>query len=259
MKTTVIMNLKGGVGKTITATNMAAILAQKFGKRVLLCDADHQGNTSSFFTADQSLVTMRDILVADGEPYWAENVQPSGYEGLDILPSNMDLASLDTGDSAGLSAGSVLYNLREFLAAAAEDDAYDHAIIDMPPAFSTAAKAALIAADEVIIPMKLDAFSVSGMSELLRQIASMRRVNPSLRLGGILVTMWTGSEMARDAERILRNGSVPVFQTMIRRTDIADEWTYSHEPLYMYSPRCAASVDYRRFVAEYLERGEGRV
>ena len=254
MKTIVVMNLKGGVGKTITATNLAAILAARYGKRVLLVDADHQGNTSAFYAADQDGITLLDVLLADGEAFWEENVQRTGYEGVDILPANMDLAALDTGGEQAAA----IFRLREFLLAAEEDNAYDYAIIDMPPAFSAASKAALVAADEVIIPMKLDAFSVSGMSELLRQIASMRRVNPGLRLAGVLVTMWTGSEMSRDAERILRGGSVPVFRTMIRRTDIADEWTYSHEPLYMYSPRCAASVDYRRFVAEYLEGSDSR-
>lgn len=258
MKTICIMNLKGGVGKTITATNLAAILAAKHGKRVLLVDADHQANTSSFYRADQSGFTLREILLGDGEAYWAENVQRTGYEGIDLLPADMALADLDTEAVTLLDKGGFLYRLREFLACAAEDDAYDFTIIDMPPAFSAASKAALIAADEVIIPMKLDAFSVSGMAELLRQIASMRRVNAGLRLAGVLITMWSGSDMAKDAEKILRSGGVPVFQTKIRRTDIAEEWTYSHQPLFVYSPRCAASVDYRRFANEYLEGREER-
>lgn len=257
MKTICIMNLKGGVGKTITATNLAAVFAAR-GKRVLLVDADHQGNTSAFFQSDQEATTLCDILRGENEPYWADNVQRTGYEGLDIVPGNMDLAALETGE-APYDRWHALYRLREFLLSAAEDDAYDFAIIDMPPAFSTAAKAALIAADEVIIPMKLDAFSINGMAELLKQIASMRKVNPRLRLAGILITMWRNTEMVRQAEQILRGGSVPVYKTVIRRTDIVDESTYGSKPLYLYSPNCAAAVDYKRFAAEYLEGSEGRV
>lgn len=258
MKTICVMNLKGGVGKTVTAANLAAVLAAKHGKRVLLIDADHQGNTSAFFASDQASTTLVDILRGENEPYWADNVQRTGYEGLDIVPSNIDLAALETGE-APYDRWHALYRLREFLLTAAEDDAYDLAVIDMPPAFSTAAKAALIAADEVIIPMKLDAFSVNGMAELLKQIASMRKVNHRLTLAGILITMWRNTEMVRQAEQILRAGSVPVYRTVIRRTDIVDESTYGGKPLYLYSPNCAAAVDYRRFAAEYLERGQGGV
>ena len=256
MKTICVMNLKGGVGKTVTATNMAAIMAA-MGKRVQLIDADHQGNTSAFFQADQTATTLSEILRGENEPYWADNVQRTGYEGLDIVPGNMALAELETSDGL-YDRWHALYRLREFVISAAEDDAYDFAIIDMPPAFSTAAKAALLAADEVIIPMKLDAFSVSGMSELLRQIASMRKFNPRLRLAGILVTMYRNTDMTRQAEKILRAGSVPVYKTVIRRTDIVDESTYSSTPLYLYSPNCAAAVDYKRFVREYLEGSDGR-
>ena len=101
MKTLCCMNLKGGVGKTVTADNMAAILAAAHRKRVLLIDADHQGNTSRFFLREEEIAsTVRDILTGESEPYWPENVYHTGYEGLDIIPA---------------------------------DGAYDYVIIDMPP------------------------------------------------------------------------------------------------------------------------------
>lgn len=255
MKTICIMNLKGGVGKTVTADNMAAVLAADHGKRVLLIDADHQGNTSRFFKVDQDCDTLREILLGSAEPCWTTVVQGSGCEGLDVLPANISLAELDTSSAQNIGVG--LYKLREFLTVVAEDDGYDYVIVDMPPAFSFAARAALIAANEVIIPIKLDAFSVDGMAELLRQITSMRKVNPGLCLAGVLVTMWRNIEMVTQAESILRrSGGIPVYKTVIRRTDRVDESTFSREPLYIYSPRSAACVDYRAFVREYLH-GKG--
>ena len=114
----------------------------------------------------------------------------------------------------------------------------------------------LLAADEVIVPIKLDAFSVDGMAELLRQIEAMRRVNPGLTLAGMLITMWRNIDIITQAERVLRTGSFPVFQTVIRRTDRVDESTFQCQPLRVYSPRSAACVDYRALAREYLERGK---
>ena len=256
MKTICIMNLKGGVGKTVTACNMAAILAADHGKRVLLIDADHQGNTSKFFHADQEAATLREILLGEAEPYWPENVQRTGYEGLDVIPADISLAELDAAPEA--PDGRSVWGLHNMLLAIQDDDAYDYAIIDMPPAFSFAARAALVAADEVDVPIKLDAFSVDGMAGLLRQISAMRKVNPRLTLAGVLITMWRNVDVVNQAEKVLRGSGVPVFKTTIRRTDIVDESTFQREPLVVYSPRSAACVDYRRLVGEYLERGEHR-
>ena len=255
MKTICVMNLKGGVGKTVTAVNMAAILAADHGKRVLLVDADHQGNTSRFFKAAQDGDTLREVLLGTQEPAWEDVIQHTGYEGLDILPAAITLAELDF--TAAQNIGTGLYRLREFLLAVAADEAYDYAIVDMPPAFSFAARAALIAANEVIVPIKLDAFSVDGMAELLRQISSMRRINSGLRLGGVLITMWRHIDMVTQAEGILRRSGVPVYKTVIRRTDRVDESTFAAEPLVIFSPRSAACLDYRAMVREYLE-GEAR-
>ena len=250
MKTICVMNLKGGVGKTVTADNMAAILAARHDERVLLIDADHQGNTSSFFRADKDGTTLREILTGESEPYWPENVQSTAYENLDIVPADMSLAELDTAPDFDPKS---LWRLRDFLLAVHEDDTYDFVIIDMPPAFSVAARAALVAADEVIVPIKLDAFSVDGMAELLRQISSMRKVNPGLTLAGILITMWRNIDIVNQAEAVLRGGGVPVFASTIRRTDRVDESTFAREPLYIYSPNSAANIDHKRLVREYLE------
>lgn len=253
MKTICIMNLKGGVGKTVTACNMAAILAADHGKRVLLIDADHQGNTSRFFHADQDAVTIRDVLSGQS-PHWPESVQRTAYEDLDIIPADMTLAELDAFLSDPVING--LYRLLSLIQVLRADNAYDYVIIDMPPAFSFAARAALVAADEVIVPIKLDAFSVDGMAELIRQINTMKKVNSALTLAGVLITMWRNVDVVNQAEKVLRGIDVPVFETTIRRTDIVDESTFQREPLVVYSSRSAACVDYRRLVTEYLGRAE---
>lgn len=255
MKTICIMNLKGGVGKTVTAINLAAVFAAQHGKRVLLIDADHQGNTSTFFGADQESTTLREVLLGEAEPCWPENIQHTEYENLDILPTNVTLAELDVAPKPEY--GQALWRLRELLVCIAGEDAYDYAIIDMPPAFSLSARAALVAADEVIVPIKLDAFSIDGMAELLRQIASMRRINPGLTLAGLLITMWENANAVTQPEGILRESGVPVFKTVIRRKLIVDESTHERVPLHLYSPRSGPTADYKAFAAEYLERGQG--
>ena len=261
MKTTAIMNLKGGVAKTITAVNMASILAEKHGKRVLLVDADHQGNTSSFFPAEAADSTLLEVLVGESETLWSDSISPSGMEGLDVLCADMRLAKLDLPENVSEEEKARrLTRLRDFLEAAAEDDAYDHCIIDMPPSFSTAAQAALIAADEVIIPMKIDAFSMFGLVELMSQIDSMRKVNPRLKLRGALVTMYRNAQNTNDAVEFLHKSRIPVFGQVIRWTDrLVDESTFAHKPLTIHSPRSAAARDYCKFVEEYLGGdGNGR-
>ncbi len=112
MKTICIMNLKGGVGKTVTAGNFADVLAADHGRRALLIDADHQGNTSRFFRADQEAAALRDVLTSDNISYWIESVQQTDHDGSSIIPADMSLAELDaaTGgyrfskDGAGIDA-----------------------------------------------------------------------------------------------------------------------------------------------------------
>ena len=133
-------------------------------------------------------------------------------------------------------------------------DLYDWCLIDCPPAFNAASAAALIAADEVIIPIKLDAFSLRGMTNMMRQIANMRRINPGLKLSGCLPTMWYNSPKIVEAEQTLKDSGLPVFDH-IRRTDKVDDMTFAQEPLLISSPRSAAGVDYRRFVRDLMKGG----
>ena len=254
MKTICIMNLKGGVGKTVTADNMAAILAADHGKRVLLIDADHQGNTSTFFQADREADSLRELFAETAAISVSRFVQKTAYENLDIIAASMSLAELD---ALPEQVSARVWRMRELLEEIRKAGAYDFVIIDMPPAFSLAARASLAAADEVIVPIKLDAFSVDGMAELLRQIASMRKVNPGLTLAGVLITMWHNVDVVTQPEAILRSGNVPVFTTVIPHTYVVDKSTHERKPLHIFSPTSGATKGYQRLAAEYLERGRG--
>ena len=254
MRTTVVLNCKGGVAKSSTVINMAAILACCCGKRVLITDGDSQGNTTEFFGGDPNNGNLAEVLRHEGDAgaFAVVNIQPSNFNGIDLLAADDSLMDLDlTKVELGAAQAGVLRDMGKLLA---EKDLYDYHLVDCPPAFNAAAVAALTAADDVIIPMKLDAFSIRGMANLIRQISNMRKDNPRLKLAGLLPTMWYKSPKIEDAEATLRASGLPVFPH-IRYTKKVDDMTFNQEPLLASSPRCAAAVDYRRFVAEYLKGG----
>ena len=253
MRTTAILNLKGGVAKTTTAVNMAAILARDYQSRVLLIDADSQCNTTEFFGADPTDGNLAGLLRhakgnTDPVILAADCVQHTRFPNVDILPGDESLMDMDLSQvKLGTANANILRALAEVVAGM-----YDYILIDCPPAFNAASAAALIAADDVIIPIKLDAFSLRGMGNLMRQIKNMRQINPKLRLAGCLPTMWYRNSQITDAETQLRHAGLPVFHH-IRRSDKVDDMTFRQDPLLVTSPNSGAGVDYRRFVAEYVK------
>ena len=252
IRTTAIINMKGGTAKTTTAINMATILAKHYGKRVLLADADSQCNTTEFFGGFGSHQTMATLLRNGGtleSPAGAGlmAIRNTDFPNVDLIPGDESLMDMDLSSiSSGLVDRNVLRHLVEEVR-----NAYDYAIIDCPPAFNAASAAALVAADDVIIPIKLDAFSLRGMANLIRQVQNMRQINPRLKVAGILPTMWYKAPEIRDAEQQLRSAGLPVFHH-IRRSDKVDRMTFQQEALLISSPNSAAGVDYRTFVAEYV-------
>ena len=155
MRVTAILNMKGGVGKTTTAVNMAAILARDHKARVLLIDADSQCNTTEFFGADPKGGNLADILRQKGPSdltYAQTCIWKTQYSGVDVMPGDDSLMDLDL---SKVEAGSVNANVLRLLTRAVAGR-YDYILIDCPPAFNAASAAALIAAHDVIIPIKLD-------------------------------------------------------------------------------------------------------
>ena len=214
MKTIAIMNLKGGTAKTVTAATMARCLAAEHDKQVVLIDADQQGNLSQYFgVTDTSQCGSTWTLLTDGAGYWPDFVTPAG-PNLDLIPSGMELARADLPNSGAKV--TQIEDLRTVLA----EDSVDFLIIDLPPSLGVAAQAALLAADEVIIPIRLDVFSTAGMAELARQVDSMRTVNPPAASGG-----HPGDPVPADRRGA---GNPPAAGGGIRSASVPD--TDSHEP-----------------------------
>lgn len=248
MRTTCIMNLKGGVAKTCTAIHMGAILSQEYGKQVLLIDADSQCNLTDFFEADSDVGSLYAAITQADPSVAVCTIQNTGLVGLDILAASDDLMELDLSQ---LRTGKVYPTvIRDMVAALAAKKRYDFVLIDCPPAFIATGAAALMAADDVLIPIKLDAFSLKGMKRIMKQISNMQRINPKLKVAGILPTMWYNSRHIRDAEAVLCDSILHVFRH-IRRSPKVDEMTFSQKAL--TCPHSGSEIDYRRFVAEYME------
>lgn len=252
IRTTAILNLKGGVAKTTTAINMAAILARDHGSRVLLIDADSQCNTTEFFGEDPERGNLAQILRLPEDHYdpvlfAGKCIVTTHYDRIDILPGDESLMDMDL---SKVELGRVNVNILRQLVESISG-MYDYVLIDCPPAFNAASAAALIAADDVIIPIKLDAFSLRGMGNLMRQIKNMRKINPRLKIAGLLPTMWYRDTQIQEAEQQLRAAGLSVFPH-IRRSDKVDRMTFQQDPLLICSPNSAAGVDYRRFVKEYV-------
>ena len=260
MRTTAILNLKGGVGKTATTVNMAAILAADYHKSVLVVDADSQANTTEFFGGvPVNTNTFADML-RDPKTHgcWA----PSSFPGVCILPADETLMDLDLSsiESKKCDPQCLKKSLSEFSRYCKAEPVvpfFDHVLIDCPPAFNAACAAALLAADDVIIPIKLDAFSLRGMANLMRQIQNMRAINPGLKLAGLLPTMIYKSEKISAALEALRASDLFVFPG-IRKTNKVDDMTFAQRPLIESSPKSAACIDYRRFVGAYVAQEGGK-
>ena len=257
MRTIAIMNLKGGVGKTVTALNLADVL-RRAGKSVVLVDCDGQANLTEFYLQEAALdtleecgVTVTDLLAGYVEPLWSENVIPLGSDGLvSLLPADsslymLDIAAIKEGRSVSIKA------LQDFRDAAAEDGV-DYMIFDCPPGFSAGSVAALNAAEGVVVTTKVDGFSMRGVAKLRAQLRSMRTAG-SDAIDGVLVTQWRKDNAVLAGEQVLRSApGLKVFDTVIRWSSPVDGSTMAQQPLDEYSPRSNAAQDYRAWVKEYL-------
>lgn len=246
MKTIAIINLKGGVGKTTTAINMATLLAEKHGKRVLLYDNDPQGNASQFFDCYEG----GEDTCGAAEILRREITTRCSSHGIDIINANISLLEADNALRASTERQD--NRIKEYLQSV--EGEFDYCIIDNPPALLMCTINALCAANEVIVPITLDNWALDGVETITAQVEELRALNSSLKIAGILLTNYRKTPENEAAEKWLReNCKYRVFKTQIRRSDKATAATYYKEPLEKYSPRSAAAVTYRKFVNEYLQ------
>ncbi len=255
MKTISIINLKGGVAKTLTAGSMAHVLAVFHNKRVLLVDNDKQGNTSKAFgvhSYDEKSIS--DILTARRiDPH--EAIKKTRYENIDVMPANMTLirANLEVMMD---STRPQQTRLRAALDPVAGE--YDYCVIDNAPDINISTINALVASDDVVIPIKIDEYAFDGLLELKEQIENTRDdLNPRLRLAGCLITCFQRTDADRQGEEWLKSQpQYPVFETHIRYSEKVTESTFAKTPIVEYSRRSGAAMDYITFVREYLGRGK---
>lgn len=252
MKVISIINLKGGVGKTVSAINIAHVLSAVHGARVLLVDNDKQGNASKFFGGHgYDAPSIADVLSGAMLPI-QQAIRPTAYDRLSIVPANMNLLRansallIDTSRSRD-------YRLRRALQTI--DDQFDWCVVDNAPDINISVINALMATDDVLIPVKLDRFAVDGLEELWEQVDDVRESNERLRSAICFFTMFQANNVNRQGNEWLRGiEKYDIFQTVIRNTVKVSETTYSGKPLLDYSKNCTAAKDYVTLVAEYLER-----
>ena len=250
MKTLAFINLKGGTGKTVSAANVAHILAAVHHKKVLLVDADKQGNASRYFRRYGEQDGTAALLLGPELLDIAAAIYPTEYKGLDIITSNMDLYSTDRElyeDSADMSG-----KLAEALERVRDD--YDFCIIDNGPAVDMVTLNVLAAADDVLIPIRPDEFSFSGLLDLVEQVQAVQEgINPGLTVWGAFFTHWQNRETFVQARQSLEDSGIcPVFQTAINYNPKVPESTLEETPLCAFAPRSWAAIQYKKLTAEYL-------
>ena len=247
-----IANQKGGVGKTTTAVNLSAALAQA-GKKVLMADLDPQGNTTSGLGCRvNERNSVYDAMM--GRTPLAECVQKTEIKKLRLIGADIRLA--------GAEVELVSVNEREFylkkLLGAVRDD-YDFIFVDCPPSLSLLTLNALAAADSVLVPIQCEYYALEGVTALMNTINRVKHTfNPRLEIEGILLTMLDGRTNLgiQVVDQVKKHFRKDVFATMIPRNVRLGEAPSHGEPICLYDPKSSGAIAYEALAKEVLARNK---
>ena len=255
MKIVSISNIKGGVGKTTTAAVLAAGLAEK-GYRVLLIDSDPQTNLTMCFLQEQTdeLSSLYDIY-GDGESI--DDVKVPVRDNLDLIIGDFELCNADI----QFTKAGRLKMLKKAIKSI--DGEYDFVIIDTPPNLGVLSLNAFIASDYMVVPMSVDSFSLKGvrlLKETLDDVAD--ETEKELPVAGILLTRYNSrTNVSKLLEKSLNSAATlldtELFKSRIRQAVVLQESQIAKEDLFSYSPNAKVAEDYKGFIDEFLERVGG--
>ncbi len=249
-KIVVFVNQKGGVGKTTSAINLGASLAEA-GRSVLLVDFDPQANCSSGIGIGTGSRGIYEVLVGRAEI--KDIIKKTSVPGLSIAPSSIDLSGA-TVELVGVE-GSNDY-LKHKLAPIKGD--YDFIIIDCPPSLGVLTLNGLCAADEVYIPLQCEYFALEGLTLILQTISMVQKqLNPKLKIGGIFFTMYDSrTRLAQDVvQQVTGYFKDRVFNTIIPRNVRLSEAPSHGKPICQYDPDCVGAKSYKKLAEEVIARG----
>ncbi len=246
-----IANQKGGVGKTTTAINLSAALGE-LGKKVLVIDTDPQGNTTNGLGLDKNTIenTIYELLI--GNASTDEAIHKDVCPGVDIIPSNVNLAAVEI---ELIDAEDKEYILRDSI----KDikDKYDFTIIDCPPSLSLLTINAMTTADTVLVPIQCEYYALEGLSQLIGTVNLVKdRLNPDLEMEGVVFTMFDSRTnlSLQVVENVKENIDEHVYKTIIpRNIRLAEAPSYGM-PINQYEPKSAGSEAYRLLAKEVIKR-----
>lgn len=263
MRRIAVTNQKGGVGKTTTTANLAAALAQR-GQRVLLIDLDPQAHLTTHFGLDASASVGVYELLTEPSARAADMLQTT-EQNLTIVPARMDLAAAES-ELISVVGREVI--LRDKLAAL--NDGFDWLLIDCPPSFGVLTLNALSAVEEVLVPLQAHFLALQGVSRLLETVGLVAlRINPALRVAGFVLCMYEGgtklaTEVVEDLQRFLADArgtpvawsAARVFDSRIRRNIKLAECPSYGQSIFTYAPKSHGAVDYIALAEELAGVGD---